>query len=87
MSALGPIDVFELDSDVTAIEAGGGQNCAVRTSNSVRCWGNNYAGQLGLGFTTKEGTQVKCHLRSDSWLILAAPITEAEIRNLAKKKK
>jgi Regulator of Chromosome Condensation (RCC1) repeat protein/regulator of chromosome condensation (RCC1) repeat-containing protein len=37
-----------LDS-VTQISAGNGQVCALRSDGSLRCWGSNNAGQLGIG--------------------------------------
>jgi cysteine-rich repeat protein len=37
-----------LDS-VTQVSAGNGQVCAVRSDGSLRCWGSNNAGQLGVG--------------------------------------
>ena len=40
-----------LDGGVTAIAAGGGTTCAVLTSGSVTCWGDNSSGQVGIGTT------------------------------------
>ncbi len=34
---------------VKEIVAGGNHTCAITTTNTVRCWGYNYHGQLGLG--------------------------------------
>jgi alpha-tubulin suppressor-like RCC1 family protein len=33
------------------VSAGGGHTCAIRTNNTLWCWGVNFAGQLGLGDT------------------------------------
>ncbi len=43
-----PIDVTDLDSDVTAISAGGGHTCVIH-SGAAKCWGFNFTGQLGDG--------------------------------------
>jgi hypothetical protein len=39
----------------TAIFAGGYHNCAILDNASVKCWGNNYNGTLGLGDTNSRG--------------------------------
>jgi CSLREA domain-containing protein len=36
--------------DVHSISAGGIDTCAITTLGTLRCWGGNYNGQLGLGF-------------------------------------
>ncbi len=52
--ALLPID---LGTGRTAIDvvAGGFYSCAVLDNGSVKCWGQNHVGQLGLGDTTDRG--------------------------------
>ena len=40
---------------VDMIEAGGSHTCAVLDNNDLICWGENDAGQLGLGNTTHIG--------------------------------
>ena len=39
----------------TAIAAGSYHNCALLDNASVKCWGYNYYGQLGIGNTTTMG--------------------------------
>ena len=39
-----------------AITAGEGHTCALLSDGSVKCWGYNFYGQLGLGDTTNRGT-------------------------------
>jgi cysteine-rich repeat protein len=51
-AAGGPID---LGTPPVQIDAGFFHTCALTESNEVRCWGNNDAGQLGLGHVDKVG--------------------------------
>jgi len=39
----------------TAIASGGGYTCAILDNASVKCWGDNYNGYLGLGHNTRMG--------------------------------
>lgn len=42
------VDVVDLDEPVTALTVGGNAACATLESGHVRCWGDNFAGQLGV---------------------------------------
>ncbi len=53
-----PIDVTGLSSGIEAIAAGDSHSCALTDAGVVRCWGNNFNGQLGDGSTTDRLTPV-----------------------------
>ncbi len=47
-----PVDVRGLSRGVSAISVGWGFSCALLDDRSVKCWGLNSRGELGLGETT-----------------------------------
>ena len=42
-------------SNALQVAAGGDHTCAIQTDGSVKCWGSNSSGQLGLGDTNDRG--------------------------------
>ena len=46
---------IELGTTATAIAAGKYHNCAILDNSSIKCWGANATGQLGLGDSNNRG--------------------------------
>jgi hypothetical protein len=54
----GPLDVSGMQSGVAWVSAGGSHSCALTLTSSLRCWGDNFWGQLGDGTMTDRSVPV-----------------------------
>ena len=53
-----PVNVFGLSIGVTAVAVGDLHSCALTRVGGIKCWGNNFLGQLGDGTTSGRITPV-----------------------------
>ncbi|HEY3381090.1 MAG TPA: IPT/TIG domain-containing protein [Vicinamibacterales bacterium] len=53
-----PVDVVGISSGTKSLALGSNHSCALATAGTVKCWGSNWAGQLGDGTWTQRTTPV-----------------------------
>jgi alpha-tubulin suppressor-like RCC1 family protein len=70
---LTPVDVNGMQAGVSAIEAAKFSTCALKSGGIVWCWGDDWAGELGLGTRTFSTTPVALYGRGGA--IAAGSIT------------
>lgn len=59
MKSLTPVDVPGMQSGVLDFDIGRHSVCILALGNSMKCWGENYAGALGLGYAEGSATPVE----------------------------
>ncbi len=61
-------------TNVTQVGSGGGQTCALRTDNTVYCWGRNAFGDVGDNTTTQRQMAVQVRVSAAAYLTNAVQI-------------
>jgi alpha-tubulin suppressor-like RCC1 family protein len=67
-----PVQESTHASDWDAVSAGQAHTCAVKTSGTLWCWGNNSSGQLGDGTTTGSAVPVQESTHASDWAAVTA---------------
>ena len=68
-----PAPVVGLARDAVLVASGGEHSCAILDNGSVQCWGQNYHGQLGVGYRCVTGAEGDCSADSSGQNHIAYP--------------
>jgi len=71
-NSLVPVNTVGMRSGIKKISSGNSHTCALTSSNSVKCWGDNARGQLGDGTTTNNLAAVNVSGLSSGVLAISA---------------
>ncbi len=67
-----PVSVVGLGSGVATVSAGYLHTCATTTAGAIKCWGDNFYGELGDGTTTTSSTPVGVLGLGSSMVVVSA---------------
>jgi alpha-tubulin suppressor-like RCC1 family protein len=78
-----PVDSAEQCACVTSLDGGTHHTCAVKTSATVFCWGDNAGGQLGDSSTVDRQTPVQVRVTSTAFLSGIVQVAAGDVHSCA----